>query len=88
MDQKAKLPRTFLSKAYLMVLEDKTYGLYRNIEMETDKVGSDGKKIREKVKAIGPLKVLREAERGEDELVVLKTVHPETFRELALVEVS
>lgn len=80
--------RVFMSAAYIMEIEPKTYGLYRNIEMETDRVGPDGKKIREKVKAIGPIRLLREAEPGEEQLVVLRTVHPETFKELSLVEIT
>ena len=80
--------RVFMSAAYVMEIEPKTYGLYRNIEMETDQTGPDGKKVREKIKAVGPIRLLREAEPGEEQKVVLRTVHPETFKELNLVEMT
>lgn len=81
--------RTYLSKAFLKRLERKTYGLFRNLMMETDKQANVmGSMEAEIVKEIGPLKVLREAEKGEETLVVLKTFDPVDHRELSLIEIE
>jgi hypothetical protein len=85
--KKLKMPRTFMSKAYIQELEKGLFGLYRNIEME-EPDPKTGKPVREKIKAIGPIKLLREAQKGEEKRVVLVTVHPVELRELALVEVE
>lgn len=84
-DQK-KVPRTFMGKAYLQELERDLYGLFRNIEVE--EIGKDGKPVREKLKAIGPIRLLREARKGEETQVVLRTFHPTENRPLDLVEAS
>lgn len=75
--------RVFLSPAYLTVLERGMglYGLYRNVEVEEP--GKDGKPVREKLRAIGPIGVFREAREGER--IDLRTVHPENGKELRLV---
>lgn len=82
---KAQVPRTFLSKAYLQEVEKGLYGLFRNLEMV--EVGKDGQEVREKVgKPIGPLRLLREARKGEESRVVLRSHHPKEGRLLDLVE--
>lgn len=81
--------RTYLGKAYLKKLESKTYGLFRNLMMETDEPADVmGTMKAEKIKELGPLKVLREAEKGEEKLVVLRTHDPVENRELSLVELD
>ena len=79
-------PRVFMSPAFLKVIEKDTYGLFRNIEIETfDK--TKGHPMREQAGEIGPIKVLREAEAGEELKIVLETWHPTEKRMLKLVEV-
>lgn len=81
--------RTFLEAAFLKRLERKTYGLFRNMVMETDEDDNVmGTKKREFIKELGPLKVLREAEPGEEKFVVLKTIDPDTQKELSLIEIK
>ena len=81
-----KVPRTFLSPAYLKVIEDKTFGLFRSVTIEEfDR--TRGYPVRVPAGEIGPIRVLREAEPGEEARVVLKTFHPLTMKELSLVEV-
>lgn len=77
------MPRTFMSRAYLLPMEKNLYGLYRNIEVEDPETGK-----REKAgKPIGPIRVLRPIRRGEDQsLVRVRTVHPKTGEALDLVE--
>jgi hypothetical protein len=59
--EKPKLPRTFLSPAYLVEVEKGTYGLYRNFTQLNEETG-----VKEKVgKPIGPIKLFREA-KGQD----------------------
>ena len=81
--------RTYLGKAFLKRLERKTYGLFRNLMMETDEPENvmGGKKA-EVIKELGPLKVLREAEKGEEKEVVLRTIDPIDQRELSLIEIK
>lgn len=80
---KPKAPKTYLSKAYLKHLEKNLYGLFRNLEIE-DEHGN-----REKIKEIGPLKMLRKAKLPEeDKRVVLKTYEPATQEEIGLVELE
>ena len=74
--------RYFLSRAYLVVLEPGLYGLYRNVECEEPNPKT-GKVVREKIKAVGPLVVLRETKEGEQP--EMKTVHPVSGKELSLI---
>lgn len=70
-----KIPRTFMGKAYVTVLEKDLYGLYRDVIVEEDDPKT-GTPIREKAGSIGPIKLLREARKGEEQQVVLRTSHP------------
>jgi hypothetical protein len=82
-----KMPRTFMSPAFLKVIEKNTYGLYRSVEVETfDR--KRGYPVRESAGEIGPIRVLREMETGEEGLVVLETFHPIEKRMMKLVEVT
>ena len=76
--------RIFLEPAYLVEVEKGTYGLYRNVVMEFfDK--EKGKPVREKLKAVGPIGLFREAQNDEERRKPdMKTVHPVTQRELLL----
>lgn len=79
--------RYFMGKGYIMELEKGLFGLFRNVEVESvDK--KTGKSFREKIKAIGPISLLREAKADEMQRVVLRTIHPTTYKEIALVEVD
>jgi hypothetical protein len=81
-DKKPKMPKTFLSPAYIKVLEKNLYGLFRNLEVEE-------KGQREKLREIGPIKLLRKAKLpDEDKQVVIRTVDPKTGEAIGLVEVS
>ena len=56
------LPRTFMTPAYLEEIDTGTYGLFRDIMIETDEKGEDGQFLREKFgKRIGPVFILRRA---------------------------
>jgi hypothetical protein len=58
---KPQLARTFASPAYLVEVEAKTFGLYRNITQLNEQTGQ-----KEKVgKPIGPLALFRECEGNE-----------------------
>ena len=60
------LPRSFMSPAYVEEVEPNVFQMFRDILVETDEVGPDGKKLREKLgKRIGPMMVLRPARDGE-----------------------
>lgn len=77
------VPRTFLSRAYLLQLEPGLYGLFRDVLQEDPESGR-----REKVgKPLGPIRLLRKKERP-DETTVIRTVHPSTGEDLDLVEVT
>jgi hypothetical protein len=79
-EEKPKVARTWMSKAYLIQVEKNLYGLYRHLEQENPDTG-----LREKVgKPIGPIRLLRPA-KGDDQ-VVIRTVHPVTGQELSLCE--
>lgn len=59
--EKPKMARTFCSPAYLVEVEPKTFGLFRNITQLNEKTG-----IKEKVgKPIGPIALFRECEGNE-----------------------
>ena len=79
--------RTFLGKAYLQILERNLYGIFRDVLVEEDDPKT-GKPVREKLKSLGPLKLLREAEKGEEQRVVLRSHHPVENREISLVELE
>lgn len=80
--------RTFLSKAYLRELEPGTFGLFRNLEVE-EVDPKTGQPVREKVgRPIGPIGLLREAAKGEEAQVVLRTYHPTQNRPIELVKVQ
>lgn len=82
-------PKVWLTAAYVKMLEANLYGLFRDAVVE-EKDPRTGKVTREKTgKPIGPIRLLREAKLpDEDKRVVLKTVHPNTGKEIALVEVE
>ena len=44
--------------------------------------------VKEKIKSLGPIAVLREARADEKQTVVMKTVHPKTGSVIELVEVA
>ena len=79
------LPRTFMSKAYLVVIERKTYGLFRDITQEC-KDTRTGLVGREKVGQIGPIGIFRECE--GDEQCDMWTHHPVEDRMLKLKKMS
>jgi hypothetical protein len=85
----ANKPKVWLSAAYLRILEPNVFGLYRDALVE-EKDQRTGKVTREKTgKPIGPIRLLREAKMPEeDKVVVLRTVHPTTGKEIALVEIE
>lgn len=73
--------RIFLSQAFLVEVEKGLFGLYRSLIEE----GSDpltGKKVREKLKDIGPIGLLHVTRPGEK--ATLKTMHPVTMQPLDL----
>lgn len=83
----AKVPRTFLSKAWLKEEEPGVYQLYSNMLVE----GHDqsGQKVREKIgKPIPRGRPLREASKGEEARVVVRTFHPSEGRPMDLVEIE
>lgn len=85
--ESAKSPtvlRTFASKAYVLELERGLYGLFRDIEVETDKVGPDGKNVREKNGKIGPISLLRPCKEGEQP--VMQTFDHRTNSVIELAE--
>ena len=88
--EKKKVPRTFLSKAYIMELEKGLWGLYRDLLVETDvKDEKTGDQIREKVgKPLGPIGLLREMQKGEEEHVVLRSYDAKSDKLLELVKAS
>ena len=61
------LPRSFMSPAYVEEIDTGVFAMYRDIMIETNQVGEDGKRLREKFgKRIGPVMMLREATKTED----------------------
>jgi len=84
---KPKVPKTFWSKAYLVEEEKNTYILYRDFLVEGK--GSDGNAVREKIGKPVPVgKPLREAIKGEEQRVVVRTFHPTESRLMELVEIE
>ena len=85
-EKKEPKMRTFLSAGFIKEIERGVYGIFRNVETEEVNT-STGHPVREKLKELGPLgKVLREARKGEEEKVVLRSHHPNENRPLDLVE--
>lgn len=85
--KKVKVPRTFWSKAYLLEEDTNTFRLYRDMLVEGK--DSSGKAAREKIgKPIPVGKPLREAEKGEEKSIVVRTFHPTTMKEINLVEIK
>ena len=61
-----KLPRTFMSPAYLEEPEGGYFLMYRDITVETDEYSETGERLREKLgKRIGPIGRFRIAREGE-----------------------
>lgn len=87
-DQKSKIPRTFRTPRYLKILEKDTYGVFVDLVCETDRKDEAGNAIREKLRTIGPIQVLRPARLDEKENVVMRTVNPDTFQEIELVPLT
>lgn len=86
MNKNVKIPRTWWSAAYLKEEEPGTFILYRDMLVEEI---VDGKPMREKVGA--PVQVgkpLREAMKGEESRVVVRSFHPTEQRPMDLVEVD
>jgi hypothetical protein len=78
----SKKARYFLSRAFLLPLEKGVFGLFRSMLEEDPET-----KKREKVgEPIGPIRLLRTANKDEAEKVVIRTVHPKTQELLELVE--
>ncbi len=87
--EKKDVPRTFLSKAYIVELEKGLWGLYRDVLVETNEFDKEGKPIREKVgKPLGPIGVLREMQKGEEEKVILRSYDPKLDKLLELVKAT
>lgn len=86
--QDTKIPRTFLSKAWLKEEETGVYQLYCNMLVE----GTDpktGEKMKEKIGKPFPRgRPLREARKGEEVRVVVRTFHPTEQRPIELVEIE
>lgn len=80
-EKKAPKMRSFLAPGYVKEIERGLYGIFR--EVQTEEQG-----IRKTLgEPLGPLgKPLREAEKGEEHLVVLRSWHPKENRPLELVE--
>lgn len=76
-----KLPRIYLSKAYLKEVELNLFGLFRDCMVEDPETGHSEKTGR----TIGPIALLRPVEKGEQ--ATLRTVHPATGKELSLIDV-
>lgn len=87
-EEKKIIPKTFLSKAWLKEEEPGVYRLYSNMLVE----GTDpqtGEKFKEKIGKPFPRgKFLREALKGEEARVVVRTFHPTEHREISLVEIE
>lgn len=87
-EKKVKIPRTFWSKAYLREEDPGTYQLYRDMLVE-GKDPKSGQPVREKIGRPIPVgKPLREARKGEEALVRVRSYHPKSQRPLELVEVD
>lgn len=66
-DEIKRLPRSFMSPAYVEERDPGFYAMYRDILIETDTPDGQGGFLREKLgKRIGPMFVFREAREGEE----------------------
>lgn len=72
--------RIFLTKAFLVEVEKKTFGLFKSVVIETP----DGR--REKVKDVGPIDILRECQGNETP--DLETFHPTEMRPMKLMSLT
>lgn len=70
----AEKPRVIAGSGYVKLLEKGLYGLFRDVYTEEKVEGAEPRK--ERMGSIGPIKLLREMQKGEEALVVLKTSHP------------
>lgn len=78
-------PKVIAGSGYVRLIEKGLYGLYRDVYTEEEVEG--GEPIKEKMGSIGPIRLLREMEKGEEALVVLKTSHPsDPGKMISLVE--
>ncbi len=88
MNEEKKEPkmRSFLSPGYVKEIEPGVYGIFR--EVQTEQKDNNGNLVREPLgEPLGPLgKPLREARKGEEHLVVLRSFHPKEKRPIDLVE--
>jgi len=81
--------RTFLSAGYIKEIGKGVYSVFRWVEIEEKgKLDSNGKQIREKFKEIECGKPLREARKGEEAKVVLRSFHPTEHRPMELMEIE
>lgn len=89
-EEKKGLPpdvKFFLGKAYLVVVEEGTFALQRDLIIQFfDK--DKRKPVREKVKSIGPIGLFRECEGEERQRPDLRTIHPVTMQELLLKNIG
>lgn len=76
--------RVYLTKAFLVEVEPKTFGLYRSTMIEY----KDG--TEEKVNDVGPISLFREIEEKEktSSTVDLQTFHPVEKRPMSLKRIS
>ena len=82
------IPRTFWSKAYLKEEDMGVYRLYRDILVE-GKDSSSGEQVKEKMgKPIPVGKPLREAKKGEEALVKVRTFSMRENKQIDLVEMD
>lgn len=80
-------PKVIAGSGYVREIEKGLYGLYRDVYTEEIVEGKDP--VKEKMGSIGPIRLLREMEKGEEAQVVLRTSHPsDPGRMISLVESS
>ena len=85
---KAKVPegfKAYLSKAYLVEVEPKTFGLFRDMVIE-QKDARTGKVEKEKLRTVGPIGLFRECE--GDERPDLESFHPVDQRPMRLKNIG
>lgn len=86
--KEVKVPRTWWSKAYLKEEDLGIYRLYRDVLVE-GKDSSSGQPVREKIGKPIPIGApLREAKKGEEMNVKIRTFHPTENRPMELVEID
>lgn len=84
-ESKPKVPKVFLSPAFLIEVEHKLFGLYRSIEVEEfDR--KNGHVVREKIKNVGPIALFRECEGDEKE--DLLSFHPTEKRPMRVIKIN